>query len=48
MVVPTIVLIAASSLGLLAPTSLMMGTHILIVPAMLAVILYRWHDYTCH
>lgn len=48
MIVPTIVLIATISLGLLPPTSLMLGTHILMVPAMLAVMLYRWRDYTCH
>ena len=48
MIVPTVLLIVASSLGLLPPTSLMLGTHILMVPAMLAVMLYRWRDYTCH
>jgi hypothetical protein len=48
MIVPTILLIALSSLGLLPRTSLMLGTHILMVPAMLAVMLYRWRDYTCH
>jgi hypothetical protein len=48
MIVPTLLLIALSSLGLLPPTSIMLGTHILMVPAMLAVMLYRWRDYTCH
>jgi hypothetical protein len=48
MIVPTIVLIVASSLGLLPRTSLMLFTHILMVPAMLAVMLSRWRDYTCH
>lgn len=48
MIVPTLLLIAASTLGLLPRTSLMMGTHLLMVPAMLAVMLYRWRDYTCH
>jgi hypothetical protein len=48
MIVPTLVLIGGSRLGLLPRTSLMLGTHILMVPAMLAVMLYRWRDYTCH
>jgi hypothetical protein len=48
MIVPTLLLIALSSLGLLPRTSLMLGTHILMVPAMLAVMLYRWRDYACH
>jgi hypothetical protein len=48
MIVPTLVLIGGSRLGLLPPTSIMLGTHILMVPAMLAVMLYRWRDYTCH
>jgi hypothetical protein len=48
MIVPTVLLIAVSSLGLLPRTSLMMGTHILMLPAMLGVMLYRWRDYTCH
>ena len=48
MIVPTVLLIAVCSIGLLPRTSLMMGTHILMVPAMLAVMLYRWRDYTCH
>jgi peptidoglycan/LPS O-acetylase OafA/YrhL len=48
MIVPTLLLIGASRLGLLPPTSLMLLTHILMVPAMLAVMLYRWRDYTCH
>ncbi len=48
MIVPTILLIAASSLDLLPRTSLMLGTHLLMVPAMLGAMLYRWRDYTCH
>jgi hypothetical protein len=48
MIVPTVVLIAGSRLGLLPRTSLMLGTHLLMLPAMLAVMLYRWRDYTCH
>ena len=48
MIVPTLVLIGGSRLGLLPPTSLMLGTHLLMVPAMLAVMLARWRDYTCH
>lgn len=48
MIVPTLLLIGGSQLGLLPRTSLMMGTHILMVPAMLGVMLYRWRDYTCH
>ncbi len=48
MIVPTLVLIDVCALGLLPRTSLMLGTHLLMVPAMLAVMLYRWRDYTCH
>ncbi len=48
MIVPTLLLIGGSRLGLLPRTSLMLGTHILMVPAMLAVMLARWRDYTCH
>jgi hypothetical protein len=48
MIVPTLLLIAGSRLGLLPRTSLMLGTHILMLPAMLGVMLYRWRDYTCH
>jgi hypothetical protein len=48
MIVPTVVLIGGSRLGLLPRTSLMLGTHLLMLPAMLAVMLYRWRDYTCH
>ena len=48
MIVPTVVLIGGSRLGLLPPTSVMLGTHLLMLPAMLAVMLYRWRDYTCH
>jgi hypothetical protein len=48
MLVPTVLLIALSSLGLFPRMSLMLGMHLLMVPAMLAVMLYRWRDYTCH
>ena len=48
MIVPTVLLIAACSIGLLPRTSLMIGAHVLMVPTMLGVMLYRWHDYTCH
>jgi flagellar biosynthetic protein FliP len=48
MIVPTVLLIGVCELGLLPRTSLMLGTHILMVPAMLAVMLYRWRDYTYH
>jgi hypothetical protein len=48
MLVPTLLLIAACSIGLLPRTSLMIGAHVLMVPAMLGVMLYRWRDYTCH
>ena len=48
MIVPTVVLIVVSRLGLLPRTSLMLGTHLLMLPAMLAVMLARWRDYTCH
>jgi hypothetical protein len=48
MIVPTLVLIGVCALGLLPRTSLMLGTHLLMVPAMLAIMLYRWHDYSCH
>src|SRR5207249_3206190 len=37
MIVPTLVLIAACSLGLLPRMSLMLGAHVLMVPAMLGV-----------
>jgi hypothetical protein len=48
MIVPTVLLIALSALGLLPRMSLMLGTHLLMLPAMLAVMLPRWRDYTCH
>ncbi|GHO90724.1 hypothetical protein KSF_007720 [Reticulibacter mediterranei] len=48
MIVPTIVLIAVCLLGVLPRASLMLFTHLLMLPAMLAVMLYRWRDYTCH
>jgi hypothetical protein len=48
MLVPTVLLIVICSIGHLPSTVLLTGTHILMVPAMLAVMLYRWRDYTCH
>jgi hypothetical protein len=48
MIVPTALLIAVCSIGLLPHTVVIPGTHILMLPAMLAVMLYRWRDYTCH
>src|SRR5215469_9333122 len=48
MIVPTLLLIGGSRLDLLPPMSIMLGTHLLMVPAMLGVMLYRWRDYTCH
>jgi hypothetical protein len=48
MIVPTVALIGVCALGLLPPTSLMLGTHLLMVPAMFAVMLIRWRDDTCH
>ncbi len=48
MIVPTLLLIAGSRLGLLPRTSLMLGTHILMLPAMLGVMLASFRDYTCH
>jgi hypothetical protein len=48
MIVPTALLIAICSIGLLPHTVLIPGTHILMLPAMLGVMLYRWRDYACH
>jgi hypothetical protein len=48
MIVPTIVLIGVCALGLLPRSSLMLGTHLLMLPAMLAVMFLRRRDYTCH
>jgi hypothetical protein len=48
MIMPTVLLIAVCSLGLLPHTVVIPGTHILMVPAMLVAMLYRWRDYTCH
>ncbi len=48
MLVPTALLIAVCSLGHLPSTVLLTGTHILMVPAMLGAMLYRWRDYTGH
>ena len=33
---------------LLPHTVVVPGTHLLMVPAMLGAMLYRWRDYTCH
>jgi len=48
MMVPNVLLIAVCWIAHLPSTVLITGTHILMVPAMLAVMLYRWRDYTCH
>jgi hypothetical protein len=48
MLVPTVLLIVICSIGHLPSTVLLTGTHILMVPAMLAVMLYRWRDYAGH
>ncbi len=45
MIVPTALLIAVCSIGLLPHTVVVPGTHILMLPAMLGVMLYRWRDY---
>jgi hypothetical protein len=45
MLVPTVLLIAICWIGHLPSSVLLTGTHILMVPAMLAVMLYRWRDY---
>ncbi|HYU71938.1 MAG TPA: hypothetical protein VEL31_04575 [Ktedonobacteraceae bacterium] len=48
MLVPTVLLIAICSIAHLPSTVLLTGTHILMLPAMLAVMLYRWRDYAGH
>jgi hypothetical protein len=48
MIVPTVLLIAVCWIVHLPSTVLLSGTHIIMVPAMLAVMLYRWRDYTCN
>ena len=48
MIVPTALLIAVCSIGLLPHTVVIPGTHLLMVPAMLGAMLYRWRDYSCH
>jgi hypothetical protein len=48
MIIPTALLIVVCSIGLLPHTVVIPGTHILMVPAMLGVMLYRWRDYACH
>ncbi len=48
MLVPTVLLIAVCWIGHLPSTVVLTGTHLLMVPAMLAVMLYRWRDYACH
>jgi hypothetical protein len=47
MIVPTVLLIAVCWIAHLPSKVLLTGTHILMLPAMLAVMLYRWGDYTC-
>ncbi len=47
MLVPTVLLIAVCWVAHLPSTVFITGTHILMVPAMLGVMLYRWSDYTC-
>jgi hypothetical protein len=48
MLVPTVLLIAICWIAHLPSEVLLTGTHILMLPAMLAVMLYRWHDYAGH
>lgn len=48
MIVPTVLLIAVCWIVHLPSTVLLTGTHLIMVPAMLAVMLYRWRDYTWH
>jgi hypothetical protein len=47
MLVPTVLLIAVCWIGHLPSTVVLTGTHLLMVPAMLGVMLYRWRDYAC-
>jgi hypothetical protein len=48
MLVPTVLLIAICWIAHLPSEVLLTGTHILMLPAMLAVMLYRWRDYAGH
>jgi hypothetical protein len=48
MIVPSVLLIAICLIGLLPHTVVVPGTHLLMLPAMLGAMLYRWRDYTCH
>jgi hypothetical protein len=48
MIIPTALLIVVCSIGLLPRAVVIPGTHLLMVPAMLGAMLYRWRDYTCH
>ena len=48
MLVPTVLLIAICWIAHLPNEVLLTGTHILMLPAMLAVMLYRWRDYAGH
>jgi hypothetical protein len=48
MLVPTVLLIAICWIAHLPSDVLLTGTHILMLPAMLAVMLYRWRDYASH
>ena len=48
MLVPTILLIVICWIAHLPSDVLLTGTHVLMLPAMLAVMLYRWRDYAGH
>ena len=48
MLVPTVLLIAICWVAHLPSDVLLTGTHILMLPAMLAIMLYRWRDYAGH
>jgi peptidoglycan/LPS O-acetylase OafA/YrhL len=48
MLVPVAVLIALCSFGVLPRAVVLPGTHLLMLPAMLGAMLYRWRAYTCH
>ena len=48
MIVPSVLLIAVCWIAHLPSTVFITGTHLLMVPAMLGAMLYRWRDYTCH
>lgn len=48
MLVPTALVITACLIGLLPHTVVIPATHLIMVPAMLGAMLYRWHDYASH